>query len=160
ERHVPVGALGLVEDRAQDVGRVLDVANRELLVQLLRAGHALGAQPCELVRVVVRAGDRLLEDRRIRRDASKPIFRDEPLELARSDERPPDVVVPDALAETERLDEWILRLDHRVPLELSIWAFAASTTASGVKPNFVCRSFSGADAPNVCIPIAAPVVPT
>ena len=35
-----------------------------------------------------------------------------------------------------------------------------ATIASGVKPNFFCRSFRGAEAPKVCIPIIAPPVPT
>lgn len=37
---------------------------------------------------------------------------------------------------------------------------AASTTASVVKPKCFSRSFSGEEAPKVCIPIMAPVVPT
>src|SRR5260370_39153219 len=40
------------------------------------------------------------------------------------------------------------------------WAFAATTTRSGSKPNFLCSSFSGAEAPNVFIPITWPDVPT
>src|SRR5262245_32871438 len=37
---------------------------------------------------------------------------------------------------------------------------AAATTCSGVKPNFFCSSFSGAEAPNVFMPSARPPVPT
>ena len=33
------------------------------------------------------------------------------------------------------------------------WTRAASTTRSTVKPNFFCRSLSGADAPKVCMPM-------
>src|SRR5262249_56010484 len=39
-------------------------------------------------------------------------------------------------------------------------SLAAATTAPGVKPNFFCNSFSGAEAPNVCMPIMRPVKPT
>ena len=40
------------------------------------------------------------------------------------------------------------------------WFLAAATTCSGVKPNFFCSSFSGADAPNVFMPSVCPPVPT
>src|ERR1022692_1323899 len=36
---------------------------------------------------------------------------------------------------------------------------ASSATRSAVKPNFVSNSFSGADAPKVCIPMLAPCNP-
>src|SRR5262249_61647620 len=39
-------------------------------------------------------------------------------------------------------------------------SFAACTTASTVKPNFFCSSFSGALAPNVFMPIRLPSGPT
>jgi hypothetical protein len=42
----------------------------------------------------------------------------------------------------------------------AIWSFAAASTCAGVNPNFVRRSLSGADAPNVVMPILAPFVPT
>ena len=37
---------------------------------------------------------------------------------------------------------------------------AAATTASTEKPNFFCSSLSGAEAPNVVMPIASPLMPT
>src|SRR5262249_13723839 len=37
---------------------------------------------------------------------------------------------------------------------------AAVTTRSGVNPNFVCSAFSGAEAPNVFMPITSPSSPT
>ena len=37
---------------------------------------------------------------------------------------------------------------------------AVSTTFSGVKPNLVSTSLSGAEEPKVCIPIVAPRGPT
>src|SRR5712692_6098565 len=36
---------------------------------------------------------------------------------------------------------------------------AAATTWSGVKPNFSCKAFSGADAPKVCMPMICPLRP-
>src|SRR5262245_60709850 len=42
----------------------------------------------------------------------------------------------------------------------AICSLAAATTLSGVKPNFFCSSFSGAEAPKVCMPIVVPVGPT
>src|SRR5262249_243476 len=38
--------------------------------------------------------------------------------------------------------------------------FAAATTASAPKPNFFCSSLSGADAPNVAMPMILPPEPT
>src|SRR5262245_38486836 len=39
-------------------------------------------------------------------------------------------------------------------------SFATVATRSGSKPNFFCRAFSGADAPNVRMPITWPALPT
>src|SRR4029078_9976932 len=39
-------------------------------------------------------------------------------------------------------------------------SFAASTMRSGVKPNFVCSSLSGAEAPNVFMPMRCPLLLT
>jgi hypothetical protein len=41
-----------------------------------------------------------------------------------------------------------------------ICAVAASATFSGVNPYFVSRSLSGADEPNECMPMVAPLLPT
>src|SRR5579863_9965668 len=39
-------------------------------------------------------------------------------------------------------------------------SFAAATNLSGSKPNFLCSSLRGAEAPNVFIPMTRPVGPT
>ena len=39
-------------------------------------------------------------------------------------------------------------------------ALAAAATWSGSNPNFLWSSLSGADAPNVCMPIMRPALPT
>ena len=47
-----------------------------------------------------------------------------------------------------------LNEDPRIAhLAFAICCFAAAMTFSGVKPNFFCSSFSGAEAPNVSMPM-------
>src|SRR5262245_9094992 len=48
----------------------------------------------------------------------------------------------------------------RMAYGLPSCAFAAAATWSGSKPNFLWSSLSGADAPNVCMPIMRPARPT
>src|SRR5487761_82026 len=48
---------------------------------------------------------------------------------------------------------------HRLP-HFPNSSLAVATTRSGMKPNFFCNSFRGADAPKVCIPMERPVGPT
>ena len=50
--------------------------------------------------------------------------------------------------------------DYRSYFEFDMALRAAATTASVVKPKCFCRSFQGADAPNVCMPIICPFGPT
>ena len=72
------------------------------------------------------------------------------------------------LARDERLDGFlqreagVIRSDCYPHVQLSrpISRLAFATTFSGVNPNFFCSSPSGADAPNVSIPIATPASPT
>src|SRR4029450_3915188 len=47
----------------------------------------------------------------------------------------------------------------RVHLPWAICSLAAVTMESGIKPNLRCHSFSGADAPNVFMPITRPRFP-
>ena len=56
----------------------------------------------------------------------------------------------------------VIRSDCYPHVQLSrpISRLAIATTFSGVNPNFFCNSPSGADAPNVSIPIATPASPT
>src|SRR5215203_4687112 len=62
----------LLVDRPQDVGGELDVAHREPAVDLPR-GEALLRCGADVVVVVGGAEDRLLEDRRVRRDAAQRV---------------------------------------------------------------------------------------
>src|SRR6185312_1447887 len=48
--------------------------------------------------VIGAASDRLFEDRGIGRDASKPVFGDQPLELAAGEQAAAEIVEPDRLA--------------------------------------------------------------
>ena len=97
ERDVAVVAAGVVVDAAQHVGGELDVADREAAVDLAR-GQALVGRLGHVLVVVGRAEDRLLEDRRVRRDAAQRVLLDHPGELAALDHAAPDLVEPDARA--------------------------------------------------------------
>src|SRR6185503_17862400 len=101
--------------------------------------------------VVCLAGrDRLVEDRRVRGQAGDRELVDVALQRPVVEDRAGDVVEPEALAEVVK---FLGGLHWRSP-------FAVSATRSGVKPNLVCTSFSGAELPKVCIPIDAPAAPT
>src|SRR6185437_15449851 len=134
---ITISAVRLVVDGTQRVGRVLDVPDRQLFV-----------------------------DRRIGRDAGQPILFNELLEPALGDKTSGEKVEPDNLPEVIQLLEWVhgrfvFDLDSHtiLPLNFAIRSLAAATTWAGVKPNLVRRSLSGAEAPNVRMPIFAPTVP-
>ena len=80
ERHEPVVAAGRVPHGAEHVGRELHVLDRDVLVDLL-GRQPLARELLDVVVVVVRAEDRLLEDRGIRSDAAERVLLDQPLEL-------------------------------------------------------------------------------
>ena len=80
------------------VGGFLDVADGQALVQCLGVEVPAVGQLGELGLVVGRAGDGLLEDGGVRRDALEPVLLDQALELSTREEVPPDVVEPDRLA--------------------------------------------------------------
>jgi hypothetical protein len=64
--------------------------------ELLRIVHALAGEDAQLLVVAVGAGDRLREDRGIRRHPHDPTLVDEPLEVAADEPAPREVVQPDA----------------------------------------------------------------
>ncbi len=97
DRHVPVDAVGLVVDGAQDRQRIADVGDHEVPVGLLDRDVAAGHELVELRVVVVAGLHRLLEDRRVRGDAPHPSL-DPSLHLTRGDPSPLEVVEPRALA--------------------------------------------------------------
>jgi len=144
--------LEFVVDRAQHVGGVLDVLDRKLLEQL--CDRPIAALQCLAKRGVVFIGraDCFLEDRRVGGDALDPVGVDQLLQIALGDEAAGEKVQPYGLAvRFEGFD--------RIHGFFSICCMAASSTFSGVKPNFVNRSLSGADEPKVCMPMIAPVGP-
>ena len=97
QRDAPVDAARRLEDRQHHVAAAADVVEHELLVDRLR-GLPIGDQALQLVLVVGGAGDRLLEDRRVRRHAAHALVA-ERAQPAGADQAAADVVVPDALAE-------------------------------------------------------------
>ncbi len=167
--HVPVAAIALVVHGSEDVGRRADISDGEGLVDRLGVGRARAAQFGDRDVVVTRAGDGRVEDRRVGGHTPRALLRHHVLELTGGEQRPAYAVVPGALAESKRLLD---RDRHRRLLYVSIWREAsswcccaiwwraASATLSGVKPNLVWRSLSGAEAPNVSMPMTAPSVPT
>ena len=99
-----VGAIGqhlerdeavavLVEHRPQHVGRVLEVGDRDPLEQRERVEPLAGAV-AQLVVVVGRAEDRLLEDRRVGGDAAQRVLVAQARQLAARDQAAADLVEP------------------------------------------------------------------
>src|SRR5262249_50187312 len=127
-----------------------------MLVDFGHAVVALCQEPPERRAVFVGLADRLLENRRVGGDALEPVTIDQGLQFAARDEAVAQIVEPRRLPATFEL----LQVVHAVFLASAIWCSAASSTRSGVKPNFRSRSLSGAEEPKVCMPILAPVLPT
>ncbi len=94
ETYVAVATLRCRIHLLENVGRVLDVTNRNLFVDAFRIEIA-GVQASELVGIVVAAGDSLLENRRIRGDTGESIFIDVPLQLSAGYQAAADIVEPD-----------------------------------------------------------------
>jgi hypothetical protein len=96
-----VVALGRIVDRAQDGSRSLDVGDGQRLEERLGVQRRTG-QLRQVGGVGVALGDRLLEDRGVRRDAGDALG-DEPGQLAGLDHAALDEVVPDTLAQGAHL---------------------------------------------------------
>ena len=95
ERHVAVHAAALVVHGPQHVGGHLHVADREAAVHLA-GGQALAGPLGEVVVVVGRAEDGLLEDGRVGGDAAQGLLHHHPLELAGLDHPAAELIEPDA----------------------------------------------------------------
>ena len=157
ERAEAVDAGGALVDRGEEVGGVAQVGERQLEEDPLGGrgadpllGNRAAAELGDLLVVGVAAGDRLVEDRRVRGQAGDRELLDVAREGAVAQHRAGDVVEPEALAQ-------LVQLRGRLHESSS---FAASATRSGVKPNLSWTSFSGAEVPKVCIPILTPAGPT
>ena len=97
EADIAVAAFGRVVDRAQRVGRVLDVLDRQPLVERHDVAVARSFGRLQRRIVIGAAGDRLFEDRGIGGDAGEPVLLDQLLEAALGDESPGEKVEPDRL---------------------------------------------------------------
>ena len=149
-----VGPVGRIENRTQNIGGMLDVFNGEALIEF--AGRAiLNVQHrSDRLVVFVAMADRLFEDRGVRSDPMEPVL-DQSLQTTIDHEPAREKIEPYRLTV---LLERIHRIHCGFPLAICI--LAAAITVSSVKPNFASRSLSGADAPNLCIPMIAPSQPT
>jgi hypothetical protein len=97
ERHVAVCAVRLLEHRAQQVGRVADVAIGQTLEDLLRV-LGLVDHLAEGVVVAIGMGHRLLEDRRVGGHPADPVLLDQAGHDPVLEQLAADVVDPDRLA--------------------------------------------------------------
>ncbi len=93
-----VGSLETVIDRAQHIRRMLDVLDGEMLEQLGNRAIAAFQRLADRTVILVGTADRLLEDRRIRRDALDAVIIDQPFQLALDDEAAGQEIEPDRLA--------------------------------------------------------------
>ena len=82
ERDESVAAAAGIEDGAQLVCGLADVVKRDREEQLLRVAFASVGETAQLRVVAIRAGDRLGEDRRVRRRARDRVVPDQLGELA------------------------------------------------------------------------------
>ena len=171
ERAEAVDAGGALVDRGEEVGGVAQVGDRQLEEDPLGRsgadpllGNGAGAELGDLLVVGVAAGDRLVEDRRVRGQAGDRELVDVAGERAVAQHRAGDVVEPEALAQLVqfrgRLHGSPSSVAFRYQLRMASTSRAASATLSGVKPNLVCTSLSGAELPKVCMPIRLPPGPT
>ena len=118
----PVGTAGAVVDGPKNVGRLADVRNGQRLIACRRIGMRGGIEKGEegLV-VVVGAGDRLLEDGRVRRHTEQPILFDHPVQAAREQQAAADVVVPDALTVLLDVDQGVAHLHSSAAAGFGAW---------------------------------------
>ena len=109
EADVAVESVRALVDGEQDVGGVSDVLRHEVFVNL-RDALARLHEAAQLLVVVGRAGDGLLEDGRIRGDAAQVVLLDLLLQVAGRNHRAANVVVPDGLAELHDFSQAVRHL--------------------------------------------------
>ena len=154
ERHEAVRPAGLVPDAAQDVAGQLDVGDRDLLVDLPGV-EPLARKLLDLLVVVARAENRLLEDRRVGGDAAQGVLAHQPLQLAALDQAAPDLVEPDARAGRGERGQPLVhsRPDaHARAPSRSTTARPRAATFSAVKPKCSYSSGCGPEAPKPVMP--------
>ena len=102
DRDISAQAPAPVPHRSHEVARPAHVLRGELEERLARLA-ALRAEPSQLLVVPRALGHRLLEDRRVRRDAADSVVAHHPLELPRLQEIAGEEVDPHALSERRQL---------------------------------------------------------
>ena len=91
-------SLPPVIDRAQHVGGILDVLDRELLEQVGDRAIALFERAADRAVIFVRTADRLFENRRVRGHAFDAVLLDQLFQVAVGDEAAGEEIEPNRLA--------------------------------------------------------------
>ena len=131
ERREAVRSAGRVEHGTEEVGRVADVGDGQRLEDLA-SGLARLCQAHQLVVVVGRLGDGLVEDGRVRGEARDPCV-DELSEPARLDHGTADVVVPDRLSHVPEALNWRDHILQLLPVSLPFGDFSPIVACCGVR---------------------------
>ena len=113
QRDMAIGALRLIEDRAEHIAGVLDVRDGERDERLLRAGGTGQLGQLGVVGGALR--ERLLEDRRVGRDTGDGVLADQPRQLTAAHHVPRERVDPDALAIPGQLVQRAIAHFHSPP---------------------------------------------
>ena len=104
---VAVALLRTLVHGTEQIGRVLNVADRQQFVASLGVEVGAAGERVQEILVLRRAGDGLLENRGIRSHSAQTVFGDQALQFAALQQVAADVVEPDGLAEILELDERI-----------------------------------------------------
>ena len=107
---VAVGGVGIVVDRAKEVGSCPDVVDGQRFVYLVDAAST-GREGLQGVVVVAALCDGLLEDGRVGRESGYAEI-DEALQLSGLNEAAPDVIVPDRLADSPDVLNGVAHRSH------------------------------------------------
>ena len=99
ETHIPISPMSLIVDRAQHVGGILNIANRERFIYLLGIEIFLRAQFLERFGVIGASSDGLLENGGVGRDPTQAVLLDQAREFSRRDQVAADIVEPHRLPE-------------------------------------------------------------
>ena len=102
-----VTPLGIIIKRSQEIGRITYIPHRQCLIYL-RCAFALPGEFTNLVVVVRAAADRLVKNGRIGRHAPQAFFFDAPAQGSRPNDVTTDEVLPDALAVSLNVKQWIV----------------------------------------------------
>src|SRR6266849_8756570 len=107
QAHIAVALLRATVHGAEQVGRVLNVADRQQFVASLGVEVGAAGERVQKILVLGRAGDGLLENRGIRSHPAEAVLSDQALQFAALQQIAANVVAPDGLAEILKLDERI-----------------------------------------------------